>query len=59
MLPHGIEWSIGIRNIAEMIGTTPERALEVLRELEVAGLVATTNGAVVNGMMRYHYWYRP
>jgi hypothetical protein len=59
IVPHGIERAAGIRVIAEMVGESAGRTLDMLRDLERAGLVADTRGAVIGGMMKFHYWYRP
>jgi DNA-binding IscR family transcriptional regulator len=58
-VPHGIERAAGIRVVAEMAGLPARRTRDMLRDLERAGLVIDTKGAVVGGMRLYHYWYRP
>jgi hypothetical protein len=59
IVPHGIERAAGIRVIAEMAGESVRRVRDHLRDLERAGQVIDTRGAVVGGMRLYHYWYRP
>ncbi len=57
MLPTCPEESIGIRNIAELMGMSVDRTLRSLQDLESRG-ARCCKGTLVGNVLRYHYWWR-